>query len=78
MVRNGWLNASIRGRKTPATGGPRRKEDGFTLQVYQRDTGLSVSALEIEGVVIGTELELSVWDFTSDPVKLVWCKRFTR
>ncbi len=38
-LRNFWVTASIDGRKTLLEGGPRSKDGGMTIRVYQRDDG---------------------------------------
>lgn len=48
-VRNWWLSASIDGRETEVAGGPRAKDGGFTLKIFQRVNGGSVLAVRIEG-----------------------------
>jgi len=49
MVRNFWIEGNIDGRKTEMSGGPRTKDGGFSLNIYQRDAGGIVKALRIEG-----------------------------
>ena len=46
-VRNFWFDASVDGYKTKASGGPRSKEGGMTIEVKQRDEGEKVSAVKI-------------------------------
>lgn len=38
-VRNWWIEANIDGRQTTLTGGPRSKDGGFQLNLYQRVKG---------------------------------------
>mgnify|MGYP004446703797 FL=1 len=38
-VRNWWIEADIDGRQTTLTGGPRSKDGGFQLNLYQRVKG---------------------------------------
>ena len=38
-VRNWWIEADIDGRRTNLAGGPRNKDGGFELRIYQRDKG---------------------------------------
>ena len=38
-VRNWWIEADVDGRKTPLSGGPRSKDGGFQLNIYQRVKG---------------------------------------
>jgi len=48
-VRNFWLDATIDGRKTELSGGPRSKEGGFELTIYMRDRGSIRRALNVSG-----------------------------
>jgi hypothetical protein len=48
VVRNFWLEADVDGRRTPVTGGPRGKDGGITLRVYQRLGGAVRTALRVE------------------------------
>lgn len=48
-VRNFWLDASIDGRRSYLSGGPRSKDGGFTLSVKVRDHGGITKALTISG-----------------------------
>lgn len=51
-TRNFWISANIDGRKTPLTGGPRAKDGGFDLTIYQRDSGGIVMAASIHGFAL--------------------------
>lgn len=46
-VRNFWIEVDIDGRKTPLCGGPRRKDGGMDVSLYQRDEGNVELALHI-------------------------------
>jgi hypothetical protein len=46
-VRNFFLVARIDGRNTPVRGGPRGKDGGLLLTLYQRDEGRVREALNI-------------------------------
>ena len=46
-VRNFWLEATIDGRRTRLVGGPRAKDGGMSLTLYQRSGGSVACALEI-------------------------------
>ena len=46
-VRNFWVEASIDGYKTKVKGGPRRKEDGMNLTIYQRENGAISTAFRV-------------------------------
>ena len=48
-VRNFWVRADIDGRVTPLAGGPRAKDGGFSLDIYQRVDGLPQRVISIEG-----------------------------
>jgi len=48
-MRNFWITVSIDGRKTRLTGGPLRKDGGFSLEVYMRESGRSVLAYSLGG-----------------------------
>lgn len=48
-VRNFWVRADIDGRVTPLAGGPRAKDGGFSLYIYQRVDGLPQRVISIEG-----------------------------
>lgn len=39
MVRNFWVEASIDGRQTNLTGGPRTTHGGMAIDLYQREDG---------------------------------------
>jgi hypothetical protein len=47
VVRNFWIAARIDGRSNLACGGPRRKDGGLYLTVYQRNDGCIAAALKI-------------------------------
>lgn len=46
-VRNFYVDASIPGRATHLTGGPRNKEDGMDIKLYIRNEGDIETALSI-------------------------------
>lgn len=50
-VRNFWIDAKIDGQVTKLSGGPKDKEGGIYLKVYQRNNGAVVTALEVSGLV---------------------------
>jgi len=50
-VRNWWIEADIDGRQTSLEGGPRNREGGFSLRIYQRDEGSIRNAGYIRGMV---------------------------
>lgn len=49
-VRNWWIDARIDGRTSKLEGGPSSKEGGFTLNIKQRDDGVIVQPLRVEGL----------------------------
>jgi hypothetical protein len=58
-TRNWWIEAEIDGRKTKLTGGPRRKDGGFTLTIRQHNHGQSEQVLTVRGIVLeGGRLQL--------------------
>lgn len=62
-VRNFWLSARIDGRRSSFASGPRSKEGGFHLDIYQRDGGeVSTRPLRITGVCRDGKLAVSVHD----------------
>lgn len=46
-MRNFYLTADIDGRQTLLTGGPRAKDGGMTIELRQRDNGISVVSLYV-------------------------------
>lgn len=46
-VRNFWIEAEIDGRKTVLAGGPKSREGGLSLSLFQRSEGEVEEALEI-------------------------------
>ena len=46
-VRNFYLVADVDGRKKQLTGGPRKKDGGMTIQLFQLDRGKAAKALDI-------------------------------
>jgi hypothetical protein len=48
-TRNFWIDASIDGRKTPLTGGPRSKDGGFDLRIFMRSDSGIISPVYIRG-----------------------------
>ena len=50
-VRNFWIELDVDGRKSCITTGPRSKDGGFKLTVYQREKGNIVKALSVFGSV---------------------------
>lgn len=46
-VRNFWLDARIDGRSTRLSGGPRARDGGLSLILYQRNQGEVTAALRV-------------------------------
>lgn len=46
-VRNFWVEANIDGRETELSGGPRNKEGGMVIRLYQRDEGKIEEAIKV-------------------------------
>jgi len=51
FVRNFWLEGKIDGRVGKIDGGPKAKDGGFTLRIYQRDRGQVTLAGRLQGRV---------------------------
>lgn len=49
VLRNFWVAGVVDGRKCPISGGPRSRDGGVNLTVYQRNNGRAAVALTIEG-----------------------------
>ena len=47
-VRNFWVEGRVDGRRSPVTGGPRARDGGVSLTLYQREAGAVRTALTIE------------------------------
>lgn len=65
-TRNWWAQAHVDGRKSLVTFGPRRKDGGFLLKIYQRSEGKSFLACRIEGSSVLGNLILSVATFNEE------------
>ena len=50
-MRNFWIEAEADGIKTPVRTGPRPKDGGFALRIYQRVEGESVKVADVWGRV---------------------------
>jgi hypothetical protein len=46
-VRNFWIHARVDGRESRVCGGPRAKDGGLSLTLYQRSDGNVVAALQV-------------------------------
>lgn len=60
-VRNFWIEIDVE-RQGWIKAGPRAKDEGFTMMIFQRDKGKVVNQLTIEGIVDGNKLCLQVLD----------------
>lgn len=49
-VRNFWIDLSVDGRASSVETGPRSKDGGFSMTIYQRDEGDIVTAAKISGL----------------------------
>lgn len=48
-MRNFWIEGTMSGRKTTLRGGPRGKNGTFLLDIYAKENGVSVHAVEVKG-----------------------------
>lgn len=60
-VRNFWIDAGIDGRATVLSGGPRGKQDGMDVTIYQREEGGIEIAVQIFCRASGEKLRTQVW-----------------
>lgn len=61
-VRNFWLTAEVDGRKSTFATGPRGRDGGFTLRVYQRHNGDISKPFILTGRVCDGQVILEVSD----------------
>ena len=47
VVRNFWVAGEVDGRRTRIGGGPRARDGGISLTLYQRDDGEVATALKV-------------------------------
>lgn len=59
-VRNFWVEADVDGYQTMVSGGPRRKDGGMDVTIYQRDDGGIKTAVRIFCRANGENLVTSV------------------
>lgn len=64
-VRNFWVEVEIDGQVTRLAGGPKAADGGFVLTVKQRDHGRVTTALTVDGLAVGSDIELTVFDHES-------------
>ena len=74
-VRNFWVEASIDGRESKVSGGPRAKEDGMETVIYQRDNGSIVTAFKIVSRVRNNKLLSGVYDSNNNLVSIFTTER---
>lgn len=55
-VRNFWIEAEIDGRETKMAGGPRAKDGGMEITIYQRSKAEITKAVRIWSSRIGDKL----------------------
>jgi hypothetical protein len=48
VVRNFWVDGAVDGRRSRITGGPRARDGGISLTLYQRKEGSVAEALKVE------------------------------
>lgn len=60
IIRNFWIDADIDGRQTMLSGGPRSKNGGMDITIYQRDEGSIETAVRIRCREIGGRLVTEV------------------
>ena len=46
-LRNFWIEVEVDGRKTVLSGGPRSRDGGMKVTIWQRELGLKTKAVEI-------------------------------
>ena len=59
-VRNFWVEADVDGYETYVKGGPRRKDGGMDVTVYQREDGGIKTAIRIVCRAYGNTLKTTV------------------
>ena len=67
-VRNWWVKVSVDGKKTPIGFGPRAKDGGFSIRIFQREKGGIGSPLFIRAVAVGNRLTLELIDSAGHPL----------
>jgi len=68
-LRNFWVEADIDGRKTKLAGGPRSKDGGMSIRLYQRCDGAKRTVLDIDCYVTkdgDLETNISSWILEKD------------
>lgn len=73
-VRNFWVEVYIDGRKTNIASGPRRKDGGMVIEIFQRDKGSVKKActlycvVELDGKTLVTQLEDHTTNDATTPI----------
>lgn len=76
VVRNFWLKGTVDGRRSSIRGGPRTRDGGFLLTLYQRSGGEVSAALSLHGLALsdGTlvvEVKASLsWSFQDGTLRI--------
>ena len=61
-MRNFYMESQVDGRKTLITGGPRTKDGGMVITLYQKEKGESVEILDvISSVLPNGKLKTVIW-----------------
>ncbi len=80
-VRNFWLSADVDGRQSRVAGGPRAKDGGITLHLYQRAGGEVRTALRVychassDGTLRLTVEPVLPWSFEKNGTLRIETKR---
>ena len=61
-VRNWWVRTSVDGRKTSVEFGPRARDGGFFMSIFQREKGGIGSPLFVRATANGNRLTLELTD----------------
>jgi hypothetical protein len=48
VIRNFWLSGEVDGRSSRVSGGPRARDGGLHLTIFQRSKGAIVAALKVQ------------------------------
>jgi len=59
-IRNFYIDCEIDGRESRLTGGPRAKDGGFNLTIYQRSDGKKIKVLDVVGIAYKDMLHLDL------------------
>ena len=60
-VRNFWFEADVDGYHTQLSGGPRAKDGGMDIVLYQREDGEIYTAMKIFCRADGPNLKTEIW-----------------